>query len=79
VRTRLRGWSPARPLPNWRPASTWARKSSPLGAVSSPEVAVSAVAQGRCAGVARPARVAGVDRRPDACGGRVPPGGGPGC
>ena len=50
-----------------------------LGAVSSPEAAVSAVAQGRCAGVARPARVAGVHRRPDACGSRVPPGGGPGC
>ena len=45
----------------------------------SPEAAVAAVAQGRRAGVARPARVAGVDRRRDACGGRVPPGGGRGC
>ena len=50
-----------------------------LGAVSSPEAAAAAVARGRCAGVARPVRVAGVDRRPDGCGGRVPPGVGPGC
>ena len=41
----------------------------------SPEAAAAAVARGR----ARPARVAGVDRRPDACSGRVPPGGGRGC
>ena len=33
----------------------------------------------RRAGVPRPARVAGVDGRPDACGGRVLPGGGRGC
>ena len=45
----------------------------------SPEAVAAAVARGRRAGVARPARVAGVDRRPDACGGRVPPGGEPGC
>ena len=47
----------------------------------SPEAAAAAaaVARGRRAGVARPARVAGVDRRPDACSGRVPPGGGRGC
>ena len=45
----------------------------------SSEAAAAAVARGRRAGVPRPARVAGVDRRPDACGGRVPPGGGPGC
>ena len=44
----------------------------------SPEAAVAAVARVRRAGVARPARVAGVDRRPDACSGRVPPGGGRG-
>ena len=45
----------------------------------SPEAAAAAVARGRRAGIARPAQVAGVDRRPDACSGRVPPGGGPGC
>ena len=44
----------------------------------SPEAAAAAVARVRRAGVARPARVAGVDRRPDACSGRVPPGGGRG-
>ena len=45
----------------------------------SPEAAAAAVARDRRAGVTRPARVAGVDRRPDACSGRVPPGGGRGC
>ena len=44
----------------------------------SSEAAAAAVARVRRAGVARPARVAGVDRRPDACSGRVPPGGGRG-
>ena len=45
----------------------------------SSEAAAAAVVRGRRAGVPRPARVAGVDRRPDACSGRVPPGSGRGC
>jgi len=37
------------------------------------EAAAAAVVRDRRAGVARQARVAGVDRCPDACSGRVPP------
>ena len=44
----------------------------------SSEAAAAEVARSQRARVAPPARVAGVDRRPDAWGGRVPPGGGPG-